>query len=468
MSPRGKKAPKATEPVAAPAPDPYRLIEQLYRGGLGPVWKASDQAGRIVMVKLLDSAHAADPEYVNRFVRAFERARRIQSRNVVQVLNRGVRDGTPYAVLEYTDGTTLREWMNGRGPLDWKQARGRLVEVAQGLSEVHGVGLNRIDLRPSTILLGSDGRAKIADFQALPVRDPGTNAALYTAPEGSVDERSDLYSLGVLAYELLTGAPPAPGTTSPQVVDGRVRPAPCLAALPEEARAIVGWLLAKDPQARPQRAADILEVMWGAAPVPTFAPGAGGAVVAQPAGGGARSHRRRNVGVGVAAALGLSCVLVAALTVPGMLGDSGATPFQLTAITASPTVDAVTAKPYSFRPTPNPSAVLPTVVLKVTPPDVVPGNGFFEVSATPGSSCQLWRLPAAGDSAKRRSSAFTIDPYGEQQVLWGQSWLNNGTTVTVFMTCTAPNGKVTQSPDLYVYWPGPVSPSPSARPPGKS
>jgi serine/threonine-protein kinase len=101
----------------------FTLLSELGRGGMGVVWKARDEeTGQTVALKLLRETYAEDPEYVTRFERELELAKRIHSANVVQVLGYGVREGTPYLALEYIDGPSLRERLAKRGPYDWPTA----------------------------------------------------------------------------------------------------------------------------------------------------------------------------------------------------------------------------------------------------------------------------------------------------------------------------------------------------------
>ena len=258
----------------------FTLLSELGRGGMGVVWKARDEeTGQIVALKLLRETYAEDPDYVVRFERELELAKRAHSRNVVKVLGYGVRDKTPYLALEYVDGTSLRDRLKEHGPYSWPEGKALLAQIAQGLADAHVAGVIHRDLKPSNILIGSDGIAKIADFGIAKgldlTRVTGTSTLLgtpaYLPPEGPVDERSDLYSLGVIAFELLTGVVPFEGRTYQEVILRHVREAPDLGKLPAGARPIVGWLLAKDPEQRPKGAAELLPVLRGVNGLPTGA-----------------------------------------------------------------------------------------------------------------------------------------------------------------------------------------------------
>jgi hypothetical protein len=261
-------------PSGAAPLDRFTLIEKIGRGGMGVVWKARDEeTGAIVALKLLHAAYADEPDYIVRFERELELARRIHSRNVVEVLGYGVRDGMPYLALQYVDGPTVRQLLADRGPYTWDETRDLLVQIATGLRDAHAAGVVHRDVKPSNILVGADGVAKLADFGIARgvdmTRVTGTSTLLgtpaYMPPEGAIDERSDLYSLGIVAFELLSGAPPFEGDTFSAVLLAHLRTPPELGRLPEVAQPIVGWLLQKDPNARPQSAGELLAVLEGKA-----------------------------------------------------------------------------------------------------------------------------------------------------------------------------------------------------------
>ena len=268
----------------------FTLLSELGRGGMGVVCMARDEeTGKIVALKLLHPVFAADPDYITRFERELELARRIHSAHVVEVLGYGVRSGQPYLALEFVDGPSLRECLTTKGQYSWPEARALLAQIAQGLADAHAAGVIHRDLKPSNVLIGSNGVAKLADFGIAKgidlTRVTGTSTLLgtptYLPPEGPIDERSDLYSLGVIAYEMLVGSPPFEGRTYQEVILRHVRETPNLEKLPKEARAFVGRLLAKNPSKRPQRAAEVAALLGAAqvraaaaAPTRAILPGA--------------------------------------------------------------------------------------------------------------------------------------------------------------------------------------------------
>ena len=250
----------------------FTLLSELGRGGMGVVWKARDEeTGQIVALKLLRETYADDPDYVARFERELELAKRIHSDHVVQVLGYGVRKKVPYLALEYVDGPSLHDAQAQHGVYTWPEARALLVQIAQGLADAHTAGVIHRDVKPSNVLIGADGVAKLTDFgiaRGLDLtRMTATSTMLgtpaYLAPEGPVDTRSDLYSLGIIGFELLAGSPPFVGSTFQQIILAHVRTPPDLEKLPPEARPVLGWLLTKGAEDRPQNAQELLAVLRG-------------------------------------------------------------------------------------------------------------------------------------------------------------------------------------------------------------
>ena len=253
----------------------FDLQEPIGRGAMGVVWRARDTTtGGTVAVKLLRGLHADDPEYVARFAREVELARRVHSPHVVRVLGYGARQGIPYVVLEYVPGSSLRARLAQHGPYAPPDARSILGQVAQGLSAVHQAGVVHRDVKASNVLVTDDGVAKLTDFGIARAPDASGQTGIgtllgtpaYMAPEGPRDMRSDLYSLGVLYYELLAGALPFAGTSYQEVILAHVREQPDLTRIPLGERDLAGWLLAKDPDARPQDAAALLATLAGQSP----------------------------------------------------------------------------------------------------------------------------------------------------------------------------------------------------------
>jgi serine/threonine protein kinase len=250
----------------------FTLLSELGRGGMGVVWKARDEeTGQVVALKLLREIYAEDPDYLERFERELELARRISSAHVVKVLGFGVRQKVPYLALEFVDGPSLHDALAKHGPYGWAEARVLIVQIAQGLADAHAAGVIHRDVKPSNVLIGPDGTAKLTDFgiargldlERMTATSTMLGTPAYLAPEGPKDARSDLYSLGIIGYQLLAGVPPFVGQTYQEVLLAHLRDEPDLTRLPPEVRPIIGWLLAKDPAQRPRNAWEAMPVVEG-------------------------------------------------------------------------------------------------------------------------------------------------------------------------------------------------------------
>jgi serine/threonine protein kinase len=199
----------------------YRLERPLGHGGMASVYLARDsELGRPVAVKLLAENAAGDDGLRERFVREARLAARLSHPNVVSVFDAGEDEGRPYIVMEHVEGETLSEVIGRRGRLPHEEARALALQAAHGMAHAHAAGLVHRDIKPQNLLLRKDGTLKIADFgiaraaEGTALTQAGTvlGTAAYLAPEQAVGEEvtpaSDVYSLGAVLYELLTGRPP--------------------------------------------------------------------------------------------------------------------------------------------------------------------------------------------------------------------------------------------------------------------
>ena len=206
----------------------YQLEEPIASGGAAIVWRAFDEnLSRSVAVKLLHPHHATDPTVVERFERESRAAAQLNHPNAVRIYDTGREDDLVYLVMEHVDGPSLREVLRDRRRLEPMVVAAIGEQVAAALGEAHAHGLVHRDVKPANILLASDGTVKVTDFgiaKALSGADatltsPGTvvGTAAYVAPEqledASVDARADIYALGVVLYECLTGRPAFSGDT---------------------------------------------------------------------------------------------------------------------------------------------------------------------------------------------------------------------------------------------------------------
>lgn len=252
----------------------YRIVSSLGAGGSSQVYLAEDQLlGRHVAIKVLDPEAARDSELRRRFVREARALAQLQHPNIVAVFDVGEVDGLPFIVMERLEGGSLKEKVEREGPLEIADALRITAEIAAGLDAAHARGIVHADMKPSNILFDHQGRAKIADFGI--ARTPQDAAetpqlfatALYVAPERVAGKpathRSDIYGLGLILYELLTGRPPFT-SSDPAVLlrDHAVRPptppSQVRPSLSRELDAVVQKALAKDPALRYGRASDLV------------------------------------------------------------------------------------------------------------------------------------------------------------------------------------------------------------------
>jgi eukaryotic-like serine/threonine-protein kinase len=247
----------------------YRLEGRIAAGGMGEVWKGADVVlGRPVAVKLLRAGYAQDPGSLARFRSEARHAASLSHPGIAQVYDYGQAE-PPYLVMELVDGPSLAQVLGG-GPLDPGRAMDVVAQAAAGLDAAHRAGLVHRDIKPGNLLLGPGGQVKITDFgisrAAGSATVTGTGELLgtpaYLAPEQLAGQMatpaSDLYSLGVLAWECLAGTPPFTGTPVEVALAHRNRPLPPLpAAVPADVAALVAELTARDPLARPRGAGEV-------------------------------------------------------------------------------------------------------------------------------------------------------------------------------------------------------------------
>ncbi len=259
----------------------YRILERIARGGMSTVYAAVDERlDRLVAVKVMSSALSADPAFSDRFAREARAAARLTHLNAVSVYDQGHEVGPDghhvFLVMELVEGRTLRDLIRERGRLTPAEAVSVMEPVLSALSAAHRAGLVHRDVKPENILLSDDGVVKVADFglaRAVETDAASTRTGLmmgtvaYCAPEqiarGSSDPRSDVYSAGIVMFELLTGSPPYRGESAMNVayqhVHSRV-PAPSsrVKGVPNEIDELVVAATDSDPTGRPSDAGAFL------------------------------------------------------------------------------------------------------------------------------------------------------------------------------------------------------------------
>ncbi|WP_457949496.1 Stk1 family PASTA domain-containing Ser/Thr kinase [Pseudarthrobacter sp. alpha12b] len=245
----------------------YAVISRLARGGMSTVYLAVDQRlDREVALKVLHPHLAADENFLGRLGREAKAAARLSHPHVVGVLDQGNHGHTAYLVMEYIKGHTLRDVLRDRGALPPRLALALIDPVVEGLGAAHAAGFIHRDVKPENVLIADDGRIKIGDFGlARAVTSSTSTGALigtvaYISPElvlgKPADARSDVYSVGIMLYEMLTGRQPFEGEVPIQVayqhVNGTVGPPSDLVPrLAGEVDELVQWCTANDPENRP-------------------------------------------------------------------------------------------------------------------------------------------------------------------------------------------------------------------------
>ncbi len=355
----------------------YEIQREVAQGGMAEVYLARDQLlNRPVALKALFPEYAREPSFVERFRREAQAAANLNHPNIVAIYDWGQESGTYFIVMEYVEGRSLRDLIRSESPLDPNQAAEITAEIASALAFAHRNGVVHRDVKPGNVLLTRSGNVKVTDFgiaragasDGLTQTGSVMGTATYFSPEQaqglSVDGRSDVYSLGVVLYEMVTGGAPFTGDSPVAVAYKHVRedavaPSQRNADVPHDLEQIIMTALAKNADQRYQTAddlrADLLRFRRGrplasapvtamVAEVPTSATAAQGggayaaaaATVASPAvdergryvGAPTYQHHRRNpalvtflVLIGLAAVIGL--ILLAATKFGGTEGKVG-------------------------------------------------------------------------------------------------------------------------------------------------
>ncbi|MEP7204022.1 MAG: Stk1 family PASTA domain-containing Ser/Thr kinase [Ilumatobacteraceae bacterium] len=251
--------------------DRYEIQQRIGRGGMADVFLARDLLlDRLVAIKVLFPEFATDPNFVERFRREAQSAANLTHPNIVAVYDWGKYANTYFMAMEYVQGRTLADILRANGHVNSVQAAEIANEVAAALGNAHASGVVHRDIKPANILIGANGQVKVADFGiARAMNAPSENnltqvgsvmgTATYFSPEqaqgAQPDPRSDLYSLGIVLYEMVAGKPPFAGENPVSIAYKQVHDLPqplnqLVADVPRPFEAIVAKLLAKDPNLR--------------------------------------------------------------------------------------------------------------------------------------------------------------------------------------------------------------------------
>jgi len=369
----------------------YSLTERIAAGGMGEVWAAIDTVlGRTVAVKLLHPSLSQESNFVERFRDEARHTASLHHPNIATVFDYGEDDGTAYLVMELVVGQPLSQIIAERAPLSAQETVSILAQAATALEAAHQGGVVHRDIKPANILITPDGTAKLTDFgiaraiDAAPLTQTGQllGTAQYLSPEQALGQSatgsSDIYSLGVVGYEMLTGERPFDSGTVVATALAHVNqpPPPLPVTIPIGVRDVINAALAKNPADRPASAAAVAQALGmpgvalasdGPGPAPTqVMPALTRAMptqtsLTQPPDGAERRPRRRPAWLlaAVVAAVALGVLAVFALS-GGGAGTN--TPLDTTSTSTTPT------------PTSANSVVAPPVTSSV-PTKPTPGKG---------------------------------------------------------------------------------------------
>ena len=255
----------------------YQVTSLLARGGMATVYVATDlRLDRVVALKVMHPHLASDPGFVARFQREARSAARLSHPHVVGVYDQGESEGKVYLAMEYIPGRTLRDVLSEYGPLTLEQSLVLLDPVIEALDAAHSAGFVHRDIKPENVLISDDGRVKVADFglaRAVASSESTQTAGMiigtvtYLAPEqvesGDADARSDIYSTGILLFEMITGTVPHSGESPLSIAYKHVNsdvpePTSIRTDIPREADALVLSATRRDPALRYQTAHEFL------------------------------------------------------------------------------------------------------------------------------------------------------------------------------------------------------------------
>ena len=255
--------------------DRYKIVGTKGVGGMSVVFEARDiLTGKRVAVKMLKDSISSDTSAIKRFINESKAIKMLQHENIVEIYDVSVNEELKFIVMEYVEGITLKEYMRGLPAIWWREAIGYTEQILQALDHAHLKGVIHRDIKPQNILLMSDGKIKVADFgiaklptaETVTMADKAIGTVYYISPEqGSgrkIDSRSDIYSLGVMLYEMVTGYLPFVAENPVAVVMKHIKekpkpPTEIVPTIPKGLEQIILCAMEKNPDKRYQSAAQM-------------------------------------------------------------------------------------------------------------------------------------------------------------------------------------------------------------------
>ncbi|HAD19597.1 MAG TPA: serine/threonine protein kinase, partial [Lachnospiraceae bacterium] len=200
----------------------YEIVGKVGVGGMADVYKAKDATlDRYVAIKVLKQEFCEDMNFVTKFRTEAQSAASLEHPNIVNIYDVGSENGIYYIVMEYVEGITLKEYIQKKGKLSYKETLSIAIQVSRGIQAAHEKGIIHRDIKPQNIIISTDGKVKVTDFGIARAASTNTihsdvmGSVHYASPEqarnGYVSDKSDIYSLGIVMYEMVTGKVPFDG-----------------------------------------------------------------------------------------------------------------------------------------------------------------------------------------------------------------------------------------------------------------
>ncbi len=254
--------------------DRYEIVDKIGAGGMSDVYKAKDHVlGRFVAIKVLKKEFSEDVNFVTKFRTEAQSAARLEHPNIVNIYDVGSEYGMYYIVMEYVEGITLKDYIEKKGRLTYKEAVSIAIQVGRGIESAHNKHIVHRDIKPQNIIISNDGKVKVTDFGIARAANNNTihadvmGSVHYTSPEqarnGFVDGKSDIYSLGIVMYEMVTGRVPFDGDSTVAIAIQHLQeemtpPSAYAPGLPISMEKIILKCTQKNPDRRYESISDLL------------------------------------------------------------------------------------------------------------------------------------------------------------------------------------------------------------------